>query len=184
MALNYRKLLKRSLMSAGIGCNKTSEDRFRGQIPSGNAFVPFRLELNRTVFNSCGSANKAGDELRKTIFPGSNIAKNFESGFEYCEKLSFHILSPIPPTHHLGLRLAPPRTATSGGLDLGSDGVWDRDYGWGVRVRRPFGARGRSSVRSLSHASLPSQSVGVWGVPFGPGKRSFSFITPCLWQSL
>ncbi len=24
---------------------------------------------------------------------------------------------------------------------------WDRDYGWGVRVRRPFGARGMSSVR-------------------------------------
>ena len=38
-------------------------------------------------------------------------------------------------------------TATWGGLDLGSDGVWDRDYGWGVRVRRHFGARGRSSVR-------------------------------------
>ena len=30
---------------------------------------------------------------------------------------------------------------------LGGDGFWDRDYGWGVRVRRPFGARGRSSVR-------------------------------------
>ena len=28
---------------------------------------------------------------------------------------------------------------------LGIDGVWDRDYGWGVRVRRHFGAR--SSVR-------------------------------------
>ena len=26
-------------------------------------------------------------------------------------------------------------------------GVWDGDYGWGVRVRRPFGARGMSSVR-------------------------------------
>ena len=38
-------------------------------------------------------------------------------------------------------------TATWGGLDLDSDGVWDGDYGWGVRVRRPFGARGRSSVR-------------------------------------
>jgi hypothetical protein len=38
-------------------------------------------------------------------------------------------------------------TATWGGLDLGSDGVWDRDYGWGVRVRRHFGACGRSSVR-------------------------------------
>ena len=32
-------------------------------------------------------------------------------------------------------------------LALGSDGFWDRDYGWGVRVCRPFGARGRSSVR-------------------------------------
>jgi len=38
-------------------------------------------------------------------------------------------------------------TATWGGLDLGSVGVWDGDYGWGVRVRRHFGARGRSSVR-------------------------------------
>jgi len=31
--------------------------------------------------------------------------------------------------------------------DLGNSGVWDRDYGWGVRVRRPFGARGMGSVR-------------------------------------
>jgi len=38
-------------------------------------------------------------------------------------------------------------TATWGGLDLGRAGVWDGDYGWGVRVRRRFGARGRSSVR-------------------------------------
>ncbi len=30
---------------------------------------------------------------------------------------------------------------------LGGDGFWDGDYGWGVRVRRPFGARGMSSVR-------------------------------------
>jgi len=30
---------------------------------------------------------------------------------------------------------------------LGGDGFWKQDYGWGVRVRRPFGARGRSSVR-------------------------------------
>jgi len=30
---------------------------------------------------------------------------------------------------------------------LGGDGFWKRDYGWGVRVRRPFGARGMSSVR-------------------------------------
>ena len=28
--------------------------------------------------------------------------------------------------------------ATWGGLDLGSAGVWVGDYGWGVRVRRPF----------------------------------------------
>jgi len=25
---------------------------------------------------------------------------------------------------------------------LGGDGFWEQDYGWGVRVRRPFGARG------------------------------------------
>ena len=37
-------------------------------------------------------------------------------------------------------------TATWGGCDLGNSGVWERDYGWGVRGR-PFGARGRSSVR-------------------------------------
>jgi hypothetical protein len=43
-------------------------------------------------------------------------------------------------------------TATWGGLDLGSDGVWDRDYGWGVRVRRHFGACGRSTVRVRNSA--------------------------------
>ena len=31
--------------------------------------------------------------------------------------------------------------------DLDNSGVWDGDYGWGVRVRRPFGARGMSSIR-------------------------------------
>ena len=30
---------------------------------------------------------------------------------------------------------------------LGGDGFWEGDYGWGVRVRRHFGARGMSSVR-------------------------------------
>jgi len=30
---------------------------------------------------------------------------------------------------------------------LGGDGFWEQDYGWGVQVHRPFGARGRSSVR-------------------------------------
>ena len=30
---------------------------------------------------------------------------------------------------------------------MGSDGFWEQDCGWGVRVRRPFGARGMSSVR-------------------------------------
>ena len=30
---------------------------------------------------------------------------------------------------------------------LGGDGFWKGDYGWGVRVRRHFGARGMSSVR-------------------------------------
>jgi hypothetical protein len=38
-------------------------------------------------------------------------------------------------------------THTWGGCDMGGDGFWDEDYGWGVRVRRPFGARGMSSVR-------------------------------------
>jgi len=30
---------------------------------------------------------------------------------------------------------------------LGGDGFWKQAYGWGVWVRRHFGARGRSSVR-------------------------------------
>ena len=30
---------------------------------------------------------------------------------------------------------------------LGGDVFWERHYGWGVRVCRPFGARGMSSVR-------------------------------------
>ena len=30
---------------------------------------------------------------------------------------------------------------------MGSDGFWEEDYGWGARVRRPFGARGMSSIR-------------------------------------
>jgi hypothetical protein len=46
---------------------------------------------------------------------------------------------------HLGL--VSQETTTWGGCDLGGDGFWDEDYGWGVRVRRPFGARGMSSVR-------------------------------------
>jgi len=33
-------------------------------------------------------------------------------------------------------------TVTWGGLELVSAGVWEGDYGWGVRVRRPVGARG------------------------------------------
>jgi hypothetical protein len=43
--------------------------------------------------------------------------------------------------------LGPPRDRDLGRLDLGSDGFWNEDYGWGVRVRRHFCARGRSSVR-------------------------------------
>ena len=40
-------------------------------------------------------------------------------------------------------------TATWGGCDLGSAGVRERDYGWGVRVRRHFGARAWSSVAEV-----------------------------------
>jgi len=40
--------------------------------------------------------------------------------------------------HH---RYVTKRPRTGEGCDLGNSGVWDRDYGWGVRVRRPFGAR-------------------------------------------
>ena len=45
------------------------------------------------------------------------------------------------------LRYVTKRPRTGEGCDPGNSGVWDRDYGWGVRVRRPFGARGMSSVR-------------------------------------
>ena len=43
------------------------------------------------------------------------------------------------PRRHETLELQPipgTETATWGGCDLGNSGVWDRDYGWGVRVRR------------------------------------------------
>jgi hypothetical protein len=60
-------------------------------------------------------------------------------------------------------------TATWGGLDLGSDGVWDRDYGWGVRVCRHFGARGVSSVRYGTRlvcvfiTAVPNTKLCAWG---------------------
>jgi hypothetical protein len=37
-----------------------------------------------------------------------------------------------------------------------SDGVWDGDYGWGVRVSRPFGARWRSSAATVSGTGITS----------------------------
>jgi len=51
--------------------------------------------------------------------------------------------------------------------DLGNSGVWDRDYGWGVRVRRPFGARGMSSVRYGTRLGdlknkQPTHTLGLW----------------------
>ena len=46
--------------------------------------------------------------------------------------------SPGSILSHLGL--GPPRDRDLGKLDLSSAGVWERDYGWGVRVRRHFGA--------------------------------------------
>jgi hypothetical protein len=82
-----------------------------------------------------------------------------------CRRLRYHELNTHKVTNtntwkHFGqartqvlnsviLVLLRQETATWGGLDLGSvgPGVWEGDYGWGVRVRRPFGARGRSSVR-------------------------------------
>ena len=45
------------------------------------------------------------------------------------------------------LRYVTKRPLTGEGCDPGNSGFWERDYGWGVRVRRPFGARGMSSVR-------------------------------------
>ena len=45
------------------------------------------------------------------------------------------------------LRYVTKRPRTGEGCDLGNSGFWKGDYGWGVRVRRPFGARGMSSVR-------------------------------------
>ena len=59
---------------------------------------------------------------------------------------------------------------------LGSDGFWKEDYGWGVRVRRHFGARGRSSVRygtrlgdlKESWFILFSNTVNTQHTPHGP----------------
>ena len=45
------------------------------------------------------------------------------------------------------LRYVTKRPRTGEGCDPGNSGFWERDYGWGVRVHRPFGARGMSSVR-------------------------------------
>ena len=52
--------------------------------------------------------------------------------------------APIP--ENISGRSGPGQKSLSIGR-LGNSGVWDGDYGWGVRVRRPFGARGMSSVR-------------------------------------
>ena len=49
---------------------------------------------------------------------------------------------------------------------LGGDGFWEQDYGWGVRVRRHFGARGMSSVRYT-----------VYVITFGSGKQLFPGLT-------
>ena len=61
---------------------------------------------------------------------------------------------------------------------LGGDGFWKRDYGWGVRVRRPFGARGMSSVRygtrlgdlknkhSTHTHQLYSRHLCLWGLVY------------------
>ena len=45
------------------------------------------------------------------------------------------------------LRYVTKRPRTGEGCDPGNSGFWERDYGWGVRVHRHFGARGKSSVR-------------------------------------
>ena len=45
------------------------------------------------------------------------------------------------------LRYVTKRLRTGEGCDPGNSGFWKGDYGWGVRVRRHFGARGMSSVR-------------------------------------
>jgi len=51
------------------------------------------------------------------------------------------------------LRYVTKRPRTGEGCDPGNSGFWERDYGWGVRVRRPFGARGMSSVRYRTRLS-------------------------------
>ena len=45
---------------------------------------------------------------------------------------------------------------------LGGDGFWERDYGWGVRVRRPFGARGMTSVRYGTRLGVVSGLGKFW----------------------
>jgi len=55
-------------------------------------------------------------------------------------------------------------TATWGGCDLGGDGFWEQDYGWGVRVRRHFGARGISSVLEygMEFGSVTLKRIGFF----------------------
>jgi hypothetical protein len=65
------------------------------------------------------------------------------------------------------LRYVTKRPRTGEGCDPGNSGVWERDYGWGVRVRRHFGARGMSSVRyrtRLGDLKNKQSTERGWGV--------------------
>jgi len=69
-----------------------------------------------------------------------------------------------------------------GRLDLGSDGFWKQDYGWGVTVRRPFGARGRSSVRygtRLGDRDLKESANGT-SYLFFCKKKELNLYTPLM----
>ena len=52
-------------------------------------------------------------------------------------------------------------TATWGGCDLGNSGVWDRDYGWGVRVRRHL-AHAEGVLYGMELGSVTLKRIGFF----------------------
>jgi hypothetical protein len=99
--------------------------------------------VNRTVVRWLHDAEKLTTECLWAAQPWQIPAVEREC----CLLVLNLVSSTLPCIRQPRPRLVRQETATWGGCDLGNFGFWKQDYGWGVRVRRPFGARGRSSVR-------------------------------------
>jgi hypothetical protein len=55
-------------------------------------------------------------------------------------------------------------TATWGCCDLGNSGVWERDYGWGVRVRRHL-AHAEGVMYGMELGSVTLKRIGFFCFP-------------------